>query len=143
MMDGKITGARFGKTRGLDAITEIVIREQEGDEIAIVNEPEVILISSLRRELDIEEFKQLASQSYQSYLQTKRLSPPKNLKLLLDSNFIIEGEDLSDLEFKVLKCLSDDPNISSVYEQLEYSKHMIDMALIQLRRKRAVKVVNK
>lgn len=139
--NGHIVGARWSELRDADAILEIVIQDQNHDSLSFVTEPEII--NSFSRKLDFEEFLELVTQGHQNFLQAKRLAPPPDLRLLVDSVFIIQGEDISELEFRVLKCLTDDPKVQNLYTSIQYPKHFIDMALIQLRRKRAVRVINK
>jgi len=142
MSDGKIAGGKWKELMGMSALIEIAYNDQISDNLKFVNEPEVIHVADIAKLIGVQDFKKMASEAYQKILSSQKLAPPKGLRLIVDAEFIINGEDPSALEFKVLKQITDDPKVETLYEHIKAPKHQVDMALIRLRKNRAIKVLS-
>ena len=83
----------------------------------------------------------LTGDVYENYLGSKKLRPPGALKLVLNPNFIVEGQDVAPNEFDVLSAISDYSRVEDIYNHCPLMEYEVTQALVSLRRKGALKVV--
>ena len=61
-----------------------------------------------------------------------------NLKLVINSNIVDNGQSLTSDEFDVLKTLCDYNKVEEIYKNSKIAKHRVTNALVQLRKKKAI-----
>ena len=113
---------------------------QEEDQKFIV-EPEIIEAESTDFKLDIHKFKLESRQRYERYLKSIKLTPPKDLRLIINSDFIDSGANLTDSEFDVLKVISDYSKVADIYNVARLYQYEVTEALVSLRQKKAIRVL--
>lgn len=142
MSDGKILSGKWKNLVGLNALIEIAYQDQISENLKFINEPEVVKVEDFGKLIGVQDFKRIASEAYQKIISSQKLAPPSNLRLMANAEFIIEGKEINALEFQVLKQITDDPKVENLYKSSKASKHQIDMALIRLRKFKAIKVLS-
>lgn len=142
MSDGKIANGKWKNLTGLNALIEIAYQDQISESLKFVNEPEIINVSDPSKLIGIQDFKRIASEAYQKIISSQKLAPPVSLRLIANAEFVIEGKEINALEFEVLKQITDDPKVEHLYANIKTSKHQVDMALIRLRKFKAIKVLS-
>ena len=140
LIDGLIVNATCGELYPLRAVFKLVVDYQNND-YQIIVEPE--LLSNSIKKIDYphnvlvrkleENFKQLSNPSGQK--------PPEHLKLLIKSEFVKSGGEVTPMEYKLLSTISDYNLVKDIYEHSELFEFEITELLVNLRQKDALKVV--
>lgn len=141
MREGRLVNCRLGARSGEKALLDLVFQDvSNAYELKLVVEPEVVSESECSFDWTVSELKQQSRNVYENYLSTKRLRPPAHLKLLLNADFILEGDQIGADEFDVLSTISDYSKVQDIYDHCALMEYEITRALINLRRKGAIKV---
>ena len=139
MVDGIIVDASYKGGDGKNSLFKILIEDMT-DELPLkfVVEPELIENGSFSYR--VEEFKKDARVHYEKYLAARKLSPPLNIKLIVDGEFVLHGENIDTIEFRVLKTISDYSRVDEIYKESGLMDYEVTNALVSLRKKGALKV---
>ncbi|MAX65370.1 MAG: hypothetical protein CME66_05590 [Halobacteriovoraceae bacterium] len=140
-IDGQIVNALWKGCAPFKALMNLFIKFYEQD-LKVVVEPELIDEKYIKLSYPLEKFKRLAIESIENYLKTKGERPSDHLKLYIKPEFIKTGNDVVQEEFNLLCTLGEYNKVSDVYEKCEMLDHEITYALINLRKKNAIKVVD-
>lgn len=141
--EGKIIGASWQKEKGKKALFHLIFEDVDSDNIfKFVIEPEIIKPANFMFELSLEEVKAIAEKQFPEFLQAKKLRPPNHLKLLINSEIIVNEEEVTPEEFAVLGILTEFSRVEEVYKASKLLEFEVTNALVSLRKKRAIKVVN-
>jgi hypothetical protein len=142
LYDGYIVRSEYKKLTGKKTLFNVLIENLSQSEIQkFVVEPEIVEIESTDFKIDIHAFKHESRDRYERYLKSVKLTPPMSLRLLINSDFITEGRPLSDAEFDVLKVISDYNKVEDIYDMAPLYKYEVTEALVSLRQKKAIKVL--
>ncbi len=134
----RIVKCRYDKWVGEAAILELLIYIGNcSKQLIFVEEPEIIDLLECDLLLDLNGLNSLLA----TYFERVKYAPPKNLKVLIDGDFIVEGEDLSLDEFKLLNTISDYSKVEEIYNNCLLSPAQVLVCLVGLRAKRALKVL--
>jgi hypothetical protein len=112
------------------------------DKYRLVVEPEIIGPSSFMFEMSFEEIKLNAEKQFPEFLRAQKLRPPDNLKLIIDPEIILNKHEVSAEEFSVLSTLTEFSRVQEIYQFSKLLEFEVTNALVLLRKKRAIKVVN-
>ncbi len=141
--EGKVVGATSGTQKGKKALFHLIFDDVDTtDKYKYVVEPEIIGPASFMFDLHFNEVKSIAEKQYSSFLAAKKFRPPANLKLLINSEIIVNDEQITPEEFAVLSVITEFSRVDDVYQNCKLLEFEITNALVGLRKKRAIKVVN-
>lgn len=141
--EGKIIGATSGKQRGKKSLFSLIFHDVDSiDKYKLVVEPEIIGPSNFMFELSIDEVKTTAEKQFPEFLRAKKLRPPANLKLLINPEIIYNQISVTPEEFAVLEILTEYSSVNDVYQASKLLEFEVTNALVSLRKKMAIKVLN-
>jgi hypothetical protein len=112
------------------------------DKYKFVVEPEIINKVVFDFELTFEEITATAGKLFPEFLKAKKLRPSNHLKLLVNPEIIINEETLTPEEFGILITLTEFSKVIDVYQVSNFLEFEITNALVSLRKKKAILVVN-
>lgn len=146
--EGVIVNARYRDGKGKKALFRLTIDDLKDDKSAqaglrFVVEPEVIEDADRSFELSVADYEVLARELYERSESSRKLRPSDDLRVALNSSFIVEGENVTWAEFDVMAVISDYPKIEDVYKHSQLYEFEVTSALVSLRKKGALKVLRK
>lgn len=139
--EGDIVSAQYLKSRGLKAYYSIFVDMADSHPLEFIVEPEVI--EDYERNIHYP-FSVLTTRLHlilKKYESAKKNRPPGKVKLLINSDFLGEGDDVTSNEYDVLLTISDYNRVDDIYENCALLDFEITDALVSLRKKNAIKVV--
>lgn len=139
--DGMIVDAQYNGLRSKKALFSALFDDLEGYGHKYVVEPEIVEASSVVFELSVKDLKESLSSQYELYTVAKKLKPAPGIKLLIESEFIIKGENVSSDEFQVLSALCEFSRADDIYKNVGLMEYEVTNALVSLRKKKALKVI--
>lgn len=141
LKDGVVVNSYYMSKRSTDALLSIILDEVHNDkDFKLLVEPELISDKELVLSMTIDEVKREAAQYYNSFKNAQNLRPPDSVRLTPDTEFILNGGDIDYREFRMLYTLSKYNKVNSIYENSEFTEHETTMLLVQLRKKKAIRV---
>lgn len=140
MISGELVNVKYKGIQGRKAFYNACI-ESKVLEINTVIEPEIV--SDRERKIDrpFSVLKRKMIEIAQKYEEAKKNRPPDNLKLLIIPDFLNREIEVNSAEFNLLCTLSDYNKVSDVYKHNPLLDYEITNALVGLRQKGAIKVV--
>lgn len=139
--EGIIVGAAMNELRGKKALLKMVFDDVDDNQhFKFIVEPEILEESVFSMKLKFEEIRKLAQTHYQEYQQSKKLRPAPNLNLVIDPEIIVSKDELTAEEFDVLATLTEWSKVSDIYKYSKLMDYELTMALVSLRKKKAIKV---
>lgn len=142
LKDGVIVGAQFSKKTGMKALISLLIADLESLILyKLVVEPEIVQDSDLEFNLNVSDVKQMAQKSYEEHLASKKLRPGNDLRVMINSLYIDQGEKPTSTEFVLLKTMTEYSKIEDIYKNTDLFDFEITNSLVSLRKKGAIKVV--
>ncbi len=143
LIEGDIVFAQYRKGVGKPALFNCLIDEMEKSDISFVVEPEIVHHSEAIFLLTYDDFLVVGQKIYQAYCSSKKFRPPENLRLIINPSFIPKGPEISYSEFETLTVISDFNKVSDVYKESPLLEFQTVNSLVSLRKKGALKVVDK
>ncbi len=141
LLDGEIIRCKYKSSFAKRNLFNILIDDiSDYEELKFVAEPEVVEKEAADFRLSIEDFKNLSREKYKKHLDSEKLAPPRNLRLVINQDFIIQGDPITSIEFDVLKAISDYNKIDEIYNKTVLYEYEVTEALVSLRKKKAIKV---
>lgn len=142
MLEGKVINCLSATRSGEKALLDMVFEDvSNSKKFKIVVEPELVTAAEGQLDLSVDALKKKARHLYENYLNAKKLRPKQELKLILNPDFIIAGEDIGPDEFDVLSTISDYSRVRDIYDHCPLMEYEVTRALVSLRRKGALKVM--
>ena len=142
MESGFIVNAEFKAGRDKRALFQVLYEEnQDSDSFSYVIEPELIDEKLLAFKLEVDAFRNELDKFFSKYRETEKFVPPKGIKLVIDSEFIEEGDHVTSDEFEVLSVLANYNSVEEIYDKCGLYDFEITTALVNLRQKGALKVL--
>jgi hypothetical protein len=142
LLNGNIIRCEYKSSHGKKTLFNVLIENMsQTEEQKFIVEPEVIEEESTDFHLDIHVFKHESRDRYELYLKSLKLTPPMSLRLLVKSEFVLAGENVTEAEFDVLKVISDYNKVEDIYNMAPLCKYEVTEALVSLRKKNAIKVL--
>ena len=139
---GEIVGCRYDHFKGSRGLLYLIISDVVSEhDFCFVVEPE--MVSEGERSMNFDYIKERASDIVRQFYSSKNLRPPKDLRLLVQKNFIRSGANINFQEFQILCAITDCATVEEVYNVMEFHEYEITNALVSLRRKEAVKVIGR
>mgnify|MGYP006298373833 CR=1 FL=1 len=142
--EGTLINAVYRDVRGKKALFRVVLEDLKTEpSVRFVVEPEVVEEADRRFELSLHEFKKEARSLFEEAEKTRHLRPPDDLSLVIRSEFIVKGPDVTAEEFEILNALTEYHRVRDLYKNSNLFDFEITNALVSLRKKGALKVVSK
>lgn len=138
--DGLVVDAQYKGLAGKKALYTALIDDVDTGDLSFVVEPELVEEAQVVFEVNVDELKEQARERFEHYQRSRKLRPPDEIRLLVDPDFIIEGEDVTSDEFEVLAGLSEYNKVGDIYKNVNLLEYEITNALVSLRIKKALKV---
>ena len=139
--EGAIIGASFGQLKGRKALFKMIFEDVDSSaSFKFIVEPELIANEFFTMKLSFDEIKLEAQEIYQKYLLAKKLKPSLGLTLVINSEIIINQDEITPDEFDILLILAEWSTVGDIYKYCKLLEFEITNALVSLRKKRAIKV---
>lgn len=143
LIDGLIIDAQFEGVSNEKALYAMVYKDLINNNLfSFVVEPEIIENSSAKFRLNIENFKKKASVAVKRFREAEKFRPPENVKLMVNGSFIASGAQVSSAEYNVISVISEYSRVLDIYKYSKLREFEVTEALISLRKKDALKVIN-
>lgn len=141
LKEGLIVGAQFHGQTGIKALKKAVFEDVDSKDVyKFVVEPEIVDESHMQFSVEFEILKKDIQKEYESYRESKKLRPPQNLNLVIAPEVVTSKDLVSYTEFKVLEVMTEYSKVSDIYDKCSLEEYEITQALVELRRKKAIKV---
>lgn len=141
LLDGQMVNAKYLGSEGLKAFYNMCIDENQGKVFEIVVEPEIIDKREKKIDHPFSVLKRRMYEMVSKYKEALKQRPPNNLKLVLVPEFIKNDQDVTREEYSLMCTLSDYSLVSDIYRKSPLLDYEITNALVQLRKKNAIKVI--
>lgn len=142
LKDGEIYRCDFRGSYGLKAFFNMAIENAQLIQLDYIVEPEIINDESREIYLSYEELKVQSAEAIERYMKYSSQRPPANLRLMIKSEFMAPNrEELRDIEFRVLCTLTEWNKVEDIYRNCPLQDYEITEALVDLRRKDAIKTI--
>ncbi|MBH47992.1 MAG: hypothetical protein CME71_07450 [Halobacteriovorax sp.] len=144
MLEGKIINCMASARSGEKALLDVIFKDVSNTEaFKVVVEPEVVSEAEGTFSWSVSQLKKESRRLYENYLNNKQLKPPGQLKLVINGQFIVRGDEILADEFDVLSTISDYSRVQDIYNNCDLMEYEVTRALVGLRRKGAIKVLAK
>lgn len=140
--DGKIVNATYLNLHGKKALASILLELNSSKNFSFVSEPEIINSSDFLFEMNENNFLKFKNDYFEQYEQLNKLRPNNELTLLVDPNKFHFNFVFSKNEFDVICSIIEHKKVREIYQNCELLDFDITTALISLRKKDILKVLN-
>lgn len=139
--EGVIVGALCGELKGRKALYKMIFDDVETSEFfKFIVEPELIAAELFSMKMSFDEVRLEAQSIYQKYVEARKLKPALTLRLVVDPEIIVNGTEITADEFDILSVLAEWCTVADVYKYSKLMEFEVTNALVNLRKKRAIKV---
>lgn len=136
-----IANAHYNKLKPYKALMNLFIETKLNHNIRFIVEPELIPVEEKKLDYPISVIKRKAQKYIEMYEESIDLRPADKLQLMVKPSFISEGAEVSSQEYSLLCTMSDYNLVKDIYVNNDMLDYEITNALITLRKKDAIKVV--
>lgn len=141
LKDGAVVGAQFNSLKGLKALKKSIFEDVDSNDFfKYVVEPEIVNDEHVQFSYGYLQLQKEIESEYEKYRQSKKLRPPQNLNLIIAADIVTSQDLVSYSEFKVLEIMTEYSKVSDIYDHCSLEEYEITQALVELRRKKAIKV---
>lgn len=140
-VEGVLCDARFSGVSGYKGFYSLLFEWKSKDSLKFVVEPELINVDKKSIHLPISTLKRKFEEIYNEFLEAEKHRPPKNIKILVKPEFIESSIEVEQVEYNLLCTISDYNKIEDIYKNSELLDYEITNALVNLRKKDAIKVI--
>ena len=141
LINGELVNTKYLGCEGMKAFYNLCIDEDMGKEFDIIVEPEIIDKKEKKIDHPLGVLKKRMAQMINNYKEALKNRPPNNLKLILIPEFLSGKEEVSGAEYSLMCTMSDYNLVSDIYQKSPLLDYEITNALIMLRKKNAIKIV--
>jgi hypothetical protein len=139
--NGEIYQVIFQNLKGLKAFYHLIIQEYSLQSFNYVVEPEVVNESERQIHYPYAVMRNKMADVIQQFKETVKFRPPDNVKILIEPKFIEGDGPITPEEFSVLETLTEWNSPIDIYQHCQLLDHEITRALVNLRKKNALKIV--
>jgi hypothetical protein len=75
------------------------------------------------------------------YQEASKYRPPENVKILIESSFLREKNEVTPQEYEVLEVITEWSKPFDIYQHCDLLDHEVTWALVSLRKKKALKIL--
>ncbi|PIK14274.1 hypothetical protein [Halobacteriovorax sp. JY17] len=141
--DGLIVDCKYSGLKGEKALYLALFDDMDHTPLKFIVEPELVPEEHRNFSLSFEDFKNNSQSLYIKHRESKALKPPLDLKLILNGDFVSIGADVSASEFKLMNVLTEYSLVADIYNNCDLYDFEVTAALVSLRKKKAIKVIDK
>ena len=141
LFEGEVLNVKFKNVGGVKGFYNLLVAESEQENFKYVVEPEIISSKDKNIHFPLSVLKSKANDILKNYQLSKANRPPNNIKLLINPEFISGSEEVSANEYDLLATIADFSKIEDIYQHCSLLDYEITNALVSLRRKKALKVI--
>lgn len=138
---GKLANFKYLEVEGIKAFYNACIEEKNGKQMEIITEPELIDIRESKIQQPFSVLKRKMYDIADKYEKSKKNKPPGHLKLIVQPGFITSDQEVNSLEYSLMCTISDYSLVSDIYKKSSLLDYEITNALVGLRKKNALKVI--
>ena len=138
---GEMIQVIFNNHRGLKAFYQLIIQEHSLQSFDYIVEPEVVDDKERQIHYPFAVIKNKMAEVLKQYRDSLKMRPPENVKILINSNFMEQTDQVTAQEFDVLDAISEWSSPFDIYQNCHLLDHEITWALVSLRKKGALKIV--
>lgn len=142
LKEGEIIFAKYGRILGIKGLGCLLIEDITRHNLKFVVEPEVVEEVAVNIHEKLGNLPIRFKVLIKNTLDSLKLRPPDNLRLAINKDFILEGEEILPEEFDILCVISDFNKVFDIYKESPLFDYQITNVLVSLRRKKAVKVLS-
>lgn len=139
--DGDVIQVKFQHHQGLKAFYQLIIQEYSLQSFDYVIEPELVDENERKIHYPYAVIRNRLAGVVKLYQESLRLRPPENVRIIINSEFMSYGDEVSPNEFDVLETLTEWNSPFDIYQNCNLLDHEITLALVSLRKKGALKIV--
>jgi hypothetical protein len=141
--NGFIVNAACGELKGRSAIGKMLRMAQVQPFLfKIIVEPEIISAGDSVFKMSLEDLYAFIKDYNSQQDEMSKLKPPPNMKILIRGEFIVEGAQITADEFETMLVAVDYAKVAEIYNNCPLPEPYITKALIDLRKKGAIKVIS-
>lgn len=142
MQDGKLYDAWSSQKCGKRALYQLgLIVGNSNTEYKCVIEPEIVDTENVIN-IKIDSLEKEITDFLEQYQKVEHLTPPKDLRLKVNPEFINQMENISAEEFTIIKTIIEFPVVDDIYQKCNLLHHEITLNIINLRKRKAILVTN-
>lgn len=142
LMDGLIVNGSYHDLSPIKAVIKLFSVYQDPIEaVEIIVEPERLSLDLKKLDYPNEVLRRRIEDSFAKMRETSTQRPPDELKLFVRADFMRSGGSVTAQEYKVLSVISDYNLVRDIYKHCDLFEFEITDALVTLRKKEALKVV--
>lgn len=123
------------------AILKLISLDLDSDKYVVISEPELVESGGHDLNWKVQDLEPKIRSFYESLKRSEKLKPPGDINLIINSKFLAEGAEISYREFVVMGIMTEYSKVSEIYRKCELSEPEVTLALVDLRKKGAVRVV--
>lgn len=138
---GKLANFKFLEVEGIKAFYNACIEEKNGKLFDLISEPELIDVRENKIQQPFSVLKRKMYDIADKYEMSKINKPPGHLKIIVEPGFITTEQEVNSLEYSLMCTISDYSLVSDIYKKSNLLDYEITNALVGLRKKNALKVV--
>lgn len=139
--EGQLVELKTFKRSGLKALYEVFFQEFLGVRFDYILNAEKKLRINQSIFFPLAQIKLFLGTIVDDLEDHDEFSPEKNLKLAIKPDFIIDGAEITELEYQVMELIAKYELVSEIYDKTELLGYEVTKALIELRKKEALIVV--
>ncbi len=142
--DGQIVGCEYQGSTGLRSLKKAVFEDLKSKIFfKFIVEPEVISADHIHFDVGLDELKKQIQTDFERYQESMKFKPPGDIHLLVSPEIVLNHEQINYAEFQILKTVTEYSKVSDIYNHCMLEEYEITQALVELRRKKAIKVFQK
>lgn len=141
LLEGELVYCSYRNTPGKPGLLHVLIDDMDKDELSFIPEPEIVSLSESIFRLTYKEFIKECEATYKDYIEAKKLTPPRHIRLVINPDIIAAGPEINSSEFQVLTVISDFNKVSDILNESPLLEYQTSNALVSLRKKKAIKVL--
>ena len=139
--NGELLQVFFQNLQGLKAFYHIIIQEFSLQSFDYVVEPEIVEDKERQIHYPYAVLKNKLADVLKLHRESLKMRPPENVRILLDAEFLDDTLPVSSEEFEVMKTLTEWSTPHDVYQHCSLLDYEITQALVNLRKKGALKIL--
>ena len=140
-IDGQIANTKYNRAEGLKAFYNVCLENLDDKPMKFIVEPELVDSADKKIHHPISVLKKKLSKIVEQWRESSAQKPPKNIKLMINPEFITKGEDVTSTEYDLMCTMSDYNLIEEIYKNSNLLDFEITNTLVSLRKKNALKVI--
>jgi hypothetical protein len=139
--DGELIHVNYRSLDGMKGFYKLFIDASEGVDIEGIVEPEIVDHFVQNIHYPLTKLVQNLKGVLIKYHETKDQKPPVGVKLMVKPEFFASEHEITSEEFDLMCTISDYSDVSEIYKKSKLLDFEITNALVNLRKKDALKVV--